>query len=242
MDFIDKKLSPIFGYKKYRILQILDDFCNKYYGSDLYEYFYKQLDDMYKYVSKELEKALKTKHPCLVPNIPLTIEKIVANFIGGQHTPNGEFNFPDHIVDILNYKNIHLDTKCVQVDSDKIDYNNACGQMTEVANHILNHYKGIKDDFYSSFVIFIYYTKEGKISDVMIVPMIYCIRLKEYNWDDLSTFKFAKKSNGNFNVPLYLPTFFKKTGMMTLEEKELALGTATYNYYENTKLQERNII
>ena len=224
--------SSVFGYRKYRILNILSDFCNKYYNNDLYKHFLSQLDIMYDYLSKEMGDIIKSKHPKAVLNIPATIEKLVADFIGGQHTPNGEFNWPDHIVDILDYKNVHFDTKCVQVDNDTIIYNNACGQMTEVASHILNHHKGIRDDFYLSFIIYIYYTKDGKILDVMITPMIYGIRLKKYDWNDLSSFTFAQKSNGNFNVPLYLPSFFEKNGMMTLEEKELALGTATYNYYE----------
>lgn len=224
--------SPVFGYRKYRILNILSDFCNKYYNNDLYEHFLSQLDIMYDYISKEMDDIIKSMHPKSVLNIPATIEKLVADFIGGQHIPNGEYNWPDHIVDILDYKNVHLDTKCVQVDNDSVIYSNSCGQMTEVANHILNHYKEINDDFYLSFIVYIYYTKEGKILDVMIVPMIYGIRFKKYDWNDLSTFKFAQKSNGNFNVPLCLPSFLEKNGMMTLEEKELALATATYNYYE----------
>ena len=211
----------IFGSRKYRALNILEDFCNKYYNHDLYDYFLSQIDIMHDYISKEMNNIIKSLHPKAVLNIPTTIEGLVADFIGGQHTPNGEFNWPDHIVDILDYKNIHLDTKCVQVDNENIIYSNSCGQMAEVASHILNHHKGIKDNFYLSFIVYIYYTKEGKVLDVMISPMIYGIRLKKYNWDDLSSFRFAQKSNGNFNVPIFLPSFLKKNGMLTLEEKEL---------------------
>lgn len=226
--------SPIFGYRKHRALYILEDFCNKYYDRSVYEYFVDKMPIMYDYLCNHIHNSImdvKTKYPYMEINIPLTIENLVAKFIGGQHTPNGEFNFPDHIVDILNYKNVHLDTKTVMVDNE-ISYNNSCGQIKEIANHILNHYNGNDDEFYKSFVVYVYYTSKGEILDIMVMPMVYCIKLRKFDWDNLDSFYFSMKSIGNFNVEIGLPSYLQKTGMLSLEEKELAIGTATYNYFK----------
>ena len=66
------------------------------------------------------------------------------------------------------------------------------------------------------------------------MPMIYCIRLRKIDWDDLNSFQFLCKSKGNFNICIGLPSFMQKTGMLTLEEQELAIATATYNYINKT--------
>ena len=229
--------SPIFGYRKHRVYYVLEDFCNKYYNHEVYNYLYNKSEKLKDYLNHDIQEAIKNSDPRIVIDIPKTIENFNASFFGGIHVPNGEYQWPDHIVDILNYKNVHIDTKCVLVEnSEQIEfsYNNACGQIKEVSNHILNQWKNNDDVFYTSFVIFVYYTSSGKILDTLIMPMIYCIRLRKFNWNDLNSFNFLCKSMGNFNVCIGLPSFMQKTGMLTLEEQELALATATYNYIEKT--------
>ena len=236
--------SEIFGYRKHRAYYILEDFCNKHYDHQVYDYLYSKSEKLKDYLNHDIQEAIKNADPRIKVDIPGTIENFNASFLGGEHVPYGDYAWPDHIIDILNYKNVHVDTKCVLVDDskDKIEfsYNNACGQIKEVADHILNHWNNNYDDFYRSFVIFVYYTKSGKILDALIIPMIYCISLRKFNWNDLNSFNFLCKSNGNFNVCIGLPSFMQKTGMLTLEEQELALATATYNYINKLNETKNN--
>jgi hypothetical protein len=54
---------------------------------------------------------------------------------------------------------------------------------------------------------------------------------------------FGTKGATNSNITLSLPSFLKKMGMMDLDEKELALATATYNYLKiNNYYNEDNTI
>ena len=237
--------SEIFGYRKYRAYYILEDFCNKYYNHDMHDYLYNKSENLKSYLTHNIQKCINNCDPHIKIDIPGTIENFNASFIGGIHVPNGEYQWPDHIIDILSYKNIHIDTKSVLVDNsgDKVifSYNNACGQIKEVSDHILNHWNNNDDAFYKSFIIFVYYTKLGEILDTLIMPMIYCINLRKFDWDNLNSFNFLCKSNGNFNICIGLPSFMKKTGMLNLEEQELALATATYNYINKSQKHGKEI-
>jgi len=228
------KYSEIFGFRKHRAYYILEDFCNKYYDHDVYDYLYDKSEKLKDYLNHDIQEAIKNSDYRIKIDIPGTIENFNASFFDGKHVPNGEYQWPDHIIDIFKYKNVHIDTKCVLVDDSKyitdFSYNNACGQIKEVSDHILNHWNNNDDDFYRSFVTFVYYTKSGKILDTIIMPIIYCIYLRKFDWNDLNSFNFSCKSNGNFNVRIGLPSFILKTGMLTLEEQELAIATATNNY------------
>ena len=46
---------------------------------------------------------------------------------------------------------------------------------------------------------------------------------------------FSLRAAKNGNITLSLPTFLKKNGMLTLEEKELLVATAAHNYIENNQ-------
>jgi len=236
--------SPIFGYRKHRAYYVLEDFCNKYYDHRVYDYLYDKSEKLKDYLNHDIPEAIKNSDPRIKIDIPGTIENFNADFIGGKHVPNGDYDWPDHIIDILDYKNVHIDTKCVLVEnldnSVKFSYNNGCGQIKEISNHILNQWKNNDDAFYTSFIIFVYYTSSGEILDTLIMPMIYCINLRKFYWDDLNSFKFLCKSNGNFNVCIGLPSFTKKTGMLRLEEQEMAISTATYNYREKHSIEFKN--
>ena len=75
------------------------------------------------------------------------------------------------------------------------------------------------------------------------MPTIYAINLRKYDWNDLNSFMFGTKGATNSNIALSLPSFLKKMGMMDLDEKELALETATYNYLKiNNYYNEDNTI
>ena len=54
----------------------------------------------------------------------------------------------------------------------------------------------------------------------------------KFDWNDLSTIQFSLRSAKNGNITLSMPTFLKKMGMLTLDEKELLIATATHNYIE----------
>ena len=99
--------------------------------------------------------------------------------------------------------------------------------------------KGNDNKFYQSFILYIYYNEEGYIEDILFSPTIYALDLMKFDWDDLSTMQFSSKGAKNSNVTLSLPTFLKKMGMPTLDEKELLIATASHNYIENN-LEEFN--
>ena len=148
--------------------------------------------------------------------------------------------YPDYIIDIYDHKNIYVDAKCVayiprksnDTDNPLVVYNNGCGQAYEAAKHILAFYNGEDDPFYLSLILYMYYNEDGYIEDVLFAPTIYAIDLMKFDWNDLSTVKFSLKAAKNSNITLSLPTFLKKMGMLTLDEKELLIATAAHNYIE----------
>lgn len=238
--------SNIFGERKYRAYQILEEFCNKYYDNKLYNTLIRWEN----HIKEDLNYRLKTfinlykDNDCLdvlESQIPKLVEKFVADWLVTDVEPNGKNKYPDYIIDVYDYKNIYIDAKCVAYISRKYNdtdnpilvYNNGCGQIKETAENILAHYNGEYNSFYRSFILFIYYNEDGIIEDTIFMPTIYAINLRAYNWDDLNSFMFGVKGATNSNITISLPSFLKKTGMMDLEEKECALATATYNYLKN---------
>jgi len=235
------KYSEIFGFRKHRAYYILEDFCNKYYDED----FYLKLTNIIEQLNENIQYNINKKTECHTDieevRLETCFENSVNEILNCIKYPNGKYNFPDHSILDDKFGKIWLDSKtvlCTKNDNDiyEVSYNNTGGQINSVTEHILNHWAEKNDLYYKSFIIFIYYVIEDnhvKVLDVMITPTIYALSLRKYDWNDLSTVKFSSKSNTNLQIPIGLPSFTKKTGMETLEEKECLLATATYNYLNN---------
>lgn len=237
--------SNIFGDRKYRPHYILEDFCNKYYDNEVYKDLIRweyQIKDELNYRLEPFINLYK-ENDCsdvLLNDLPRLAEKFAGDFFETELEPNGKMRYPDYIIDINDFKNIYVDAKCVayisrkynNTDNPLVIYNNKCGQVYLAAKNILEHYQGLDNKFYKSFVLYMYYNEDGYIEDVLFVPTIYAIQLKKYDWDNLSSFEFQLCAAQNGNIVLSMPTFLKKTGMLSLEEKELAIATATYNYIQ----------
>jgi len=241
-----EKYSNIFGHRKYRAHNILSDFCNKYYDNNVYKILISWEDKIQKYINDELSPFVKlyTKKNCIHRlDVPGLAEQFAGDYFQTEIEPNGKMKWPDYIINIDKYNDVHVDAKCVayiprksnDTDNPLVIYNNGCGQAYLAAKNILEHYQGKHNSFYNSFVLYMYYNENGNIEDVLFMPTIYAIDLKEYNWDDLSTINFSLRAAKNGNITLSLPTFLKKNGMLTLEEKELLVATAAHNYIENNQ-------
>ena len=237
--------SNIFGDRKYRAHEILEQFCNRYYDNELYKdliRFERQIKDDLNYRLEPFINLYK-ENDCsdvLLNDLPRLAEKFAGDFFETELEPNGKMRYPDYIIDIYDHKNIYVDAKCVayiprksnDTDNPLVIYNNGCGQVYEAAKHILAFYNGEDDPFYLSFILYMYYNEDGYIEDVLFCPTIYAIDLMKFDWNDLSTVKFSLKAAKNSNITLSLPTFLKKMGMLTLDEKELLIATAAHNYIE----------
>lgn len=236
--------SNIFGYRKYRAHNHLEDFCNRYYDKDVYNYLIENETKIKNYINNELDDYIEvyrnkgTLH-LMTDQVAKLAEHYAGEFFETETEPNGKMKWPDYIINIYGYANIHLDAKCVAYiprksnpDKPSVVYHNSCGQSYEITKHILNYYNGIDDPFYLSFVLLMYYNESGYLEDVLFYPMIMAIGLKKFNWNKLSTIKFSSKGAKNSNVTLFLPTFLEKKGMYTLDEKELLIATAAHNYIE----------
>ena len=237
--------SNIFGYRKYRPHYILEDFCKKYYDNEVYNILIQKEYEIKEYINNKLKPYIELYNA--EGTIKLMKDQInkLAEYYAGKYfdtiiEPNGEMKYPDYIINIGKYKDVYVDAKCVayisrkynDTDNPLVIYNNKCGQVYLAAKNILEHYQGLDNKFYKSFVLYMYYNENGYIEDVLFVPTIYAIQLKKYDWDNLSSFEFQLCAAQNGNIVLSMPTFLKKNGMLTLEEKELAIATAAYNYIQ----------
>ena len=244
--------SNIFGDRKHRAHYILEDFCNKYYDRKVYNILIRKEDKIKEYINLKLKPYIDLyNQEGTIHLIKDQINKL-AEYYAGKYfdtdiEPNGSMQYPDYIIDIGDYKDVYVDAKCVayisrkynDTDNPLVVYNNKCGQVYLAAKNILEHYQGKYNDFYRSFILYMYYNEEGYIEDVLFAPTIYAIQLKKYDWNDLNTFDFQLCAAQNGNIVLTMPTFLKKNGMLTLEEKELAIATAAYNYIQK-HLEEFN--
>lgn len=242
---MENQYSNIFGERKYRAHNILQEFCNKYYDNELYKDLIRweyQIKDDLNYRLKDFIDLYK-ENDCLdvlQNDLPRLAERFVADWLGTNLEPNGKMRYPDYIVDIYDHKNVYIDAKCVayiprnnnDTDNPLVIYNNGCGQAYEAAKHILAFHNGEDDPFYKSFIIYIYYNEDGYIEDTLFCPTIYAIDLKKYDCENLDSVEFSLRAAKNGNITLSLPTFLKKMGMLTLEEKELLIATAAYNYIQ----------
>ena len=240
-----EQYSNIFGDRKYRAHQILEDFCNRYYDHETYIdliRWERQIKDDLNYRLEPFINLYK-ENDCLDVlgnDLPRLAERFVADWLETDLEPNGKMRYPDYIIDIYDYKNVYIDAKCVayirrnnnDTDNPLVVYNNGCGQSYEAAKNILEFYQGKDNKFYQSFIIYMYYNEEGYIEDTLFCPTIYAIDLKKYDWNDLESIQFALRAAKNGNITLSLPTFLKKMGMLTLDEKELLIATAAHNYIE----------
>ena len=237
--------SNIFGDRKHRAHYILEDFCIKYYNNEVYKNLIRweyQIKDELNYRLEDFINLYK-ENDCsnvLLNDLPRLAEKFASDFFETKLEPNGKMRYPDYIINIDDYKNVYVDAKCVayisrkynDTDNPLVVYNNKCGQVYLAVKNILDHYQGKYNDFYRSFILYMYYNENGYIEDVLFAPTIYAIQLKKYDWNNLNTFDFQLCAAQNGNIVLTMPTFLKKNGMLTLEEKELALATAAYNYIQ----------
>lgn len=240
-----EQYSNIFGDRKYRAHQILEEFCNRYYDHETYIdliRWERQIKDDLNYRLEPFINLYK-ENDCLDVlgnDLPRLAERFVADWLGTDLEPNGKMRYPDYIIDIYDYKNVYIDAKCVayiprksnDTDNPLVIYNNGCGQAYEAAKNILEFYQGKDNKFYQSFIIYMYYNEEGYIEDALFCPTIYAIDLMKFDWDDLNTIQFSLRAAKNGNITLSLPTFLKKMGMLTLDEKELLIATAAHNYIE----------
>ena len=235
--------SNIFGERKYRAHQILEEFCNKYYNCEVYNVLLEHEHNLKSFLNEyigEYASFYKSRGTLSIFNdqIAKLAEEYAARYFNVDAEPNGAMQYPDYIINLGSYENVYVDAKCVayiprksnDTDNPVIDYNNGCGQIKEAAENIWKHYNSEHNPFYRSFILYMYYNENGGIEDVIFMPTIYAINLRKYDWNDLSTFMFGVKGATNSNITLSLPSFLKKMGMMDLEEKELALATAAYNY------------
>lgn len=235
--------SNIFGDRKYRAHYILEDFCNRYYDNNIYKILVSWENFIKTYVNNELKSFIEvyTRKNCIHRlDVPGLAEEFAGHFFNTNIEPNGKMKWPDYIIDIDNYKNVHIDAKCVaymarksnDTDNPLVVYSNGCGQTYEIVKHILSFYNNENDPFYLSFILYMYYNEDGYIEDVLFCPTIYAINLKKYEWNNLDSFNFKTKGAKNSIVTLSMPTFLKKHGMLTLDEKELTIATAAYNYIQ----------
>ena len=237
--------SNIFGERKYRAHQILEEFCNKYYNWEVYNILLEHEHYLKNFLNEfigEYVRFYKNRGTMHIFNdqINKLAEEYAARYFNVDTEPNGKNTYPDYMINFGLYKNVYVDAKCVayisrkynDTDNPLVVYNNKCGQVYLAAKNILEHYKGIYNKFYRSFILYMYYNEDGYIEDILFAPTIYAIQLKKYDWNDLNTFDFQLCAAQNGNIVLTMPTFLKKNGMLTLEEKELAIATATYNYIQ----------
>lgn len=250
--------SPIFGYRSHRLDYILEDFCNRYYDCHIY-FLLKLLEvDLRKTITnKQIKLYDEDGDEYSLDSIEpgRYIENKIFKFLRGKygnnanHEPNGHNTFPDYSINFAGY-NIYFDSKavlCKPIKNPTEDmpiyvpsYNNGGGNESEVVNNILDFYNDNWNNFYMSFIIYTYYDETGYIIDVKIVPMIYCLSIPSQNWE-LDKIRFNIKSRGtdgqvkNSNVTIGLPSFTCKSGMNTLDEQELLVAIATYNYIEKYK-------
>lgn len=235
--------SNIFGERKYRAHRILEEFCNRYYDKDVYDILMSYEDKIKEYINTKLTPYIDLYHnegteKLIKDQINKLAEYYAGKYFDTTVEPNGEMKYPDYIIDILDYQNVYLDAKCVAYiprkynDSDNplVIYNNKCGQVSLAVKNILDYYEGNDNEFYMSFILYMYYNEQGYIEDVLFAPSIYAIQLKKYDWNNLDSFEFQLCSAQNGNIVLSMPTFLKKSGMMTLDEKECAIATAARNY------------
>lgn len=237
--------SNIFGDRKYRAHIILEEFCNRYYDNSIYKLLKLWEPSIKEYINNEIEsyidfyKSKGTTH-LMKDQIAKLAEWYAGQFFDTKVEPNGEMRYPDYIINIGNYKNVYVDSKCVayiprknnDTDNPLVIYNNGCGQVYEATKNILEFHKGKDNKFYLSFILYMYYNEEGYIEDVLFAPTIYAIDLMKFDWNDLSTIQFSLRAAKNGNITLSMPTFLKKMGMLTLDEKELLIATAAHNYIE----------
>ena len=237
--------SNIFGDRKYRAHIILEEFCNRYYDLEVYFDLIRWEDQIKDDLNYRLERYIELfkKDDCLdvlQSNLPKLAEKFAGDWFGTEVEPNGKMRYPDYIIDIYDYKDVYVDSKCVayiprknnDTDNPLVIYNNGCGQAYEATKNILEFYQGKDNKFYLSFILYMYYNEEGYIEDVLFAPTIYAIDLMKFDWNDLSTVQFSLRAAKNGNITLSMPTFLKKMGMLTLDEKELLIATAAHNYIE----------
>ena len=237
--------SNIFGERKYRAHLILEEFCNKYYDNSIYRLLKLWEPCIKEYVNDRLKRYIEifNEDGCLdvlQSNLPKLAEKFAGDWFGVEVEPNGKMRYPDYIINICKYENIYVDAKCVayiprnnnDTDNPLVIYNNGCGQAYEATKNILEFYQGKDNKFYKAFILYMYYNEEGYIEDVLFAPTIYAIDLMKFDWDDLNTVRFSVKGAKNGNITLSMPTFLKKMGMLTLDEKELLIATAAHNYIE----------
>lgn len=242
--------STVFGYRRYRLDNILKDFCTKYYNNETFEFIL----EIENYLWENINKLIQLQDPFTGQIYGSRSTVVVAgNFIeakilellkkeyNAKHEPNGHNTFPDYIIKHENLGDIWIDSKAVlckyidTIDQAIPKYSNACGSEAEVCEHILNQYINHNDPFYLSFIIYTYYDEYDNILDIKIVPMIYSINVPDKNWN-IEKIRFNIKSRGtdgqikNSNVTLSLPSFTCKSGMNTLEEQELLIATAASNY------------
>ena len=248
---MEEQYSNIFGDRKYRAHYILEEFCNRYYDIETYDILIKKENEIKEYINNELEPFIKlyTKKHCIHRlDVPGLAEQFAGDYFMTEIEPNGKMQYPDYIINIGDHKDIYLDAKCVafiprksnDTDNPLVVYNNKCGQVYLAAKNILEHYQGKDNKFYKSFILYMYYNEEGYIEDVLFAPTIYAINLKKFDWNNLDTFEFQLCAAQNGNIVLSMPTFLKKNGMLTLDEKELAIATAAYNYIQK-HLEEFNL-
>ena len=226
--------SPVFGERRYRANRILKEFCYFYYREDYYNKLLELEEFIKENITKEINAYVKYQHDGGY-EIYGDYGSIIEGFIGDKilktpREPNGKNKFPDYKIN-----GICFDSKAVMWDN--YSYNNSCGSIQEISKHIIDHLNGDNNEFYKSFIIFTYYTSNGEILDVKIMPMISAIYVTHKDWKP-ETMKFVIKSAGdnvsgpkNTNVTLKLPSFLKKNGYLySIEEQELLIMTATYNY------------
>lgn len=242
---MEQQYSNIFGWRKYRMHYINEDFCNKFYDLEAYDILVSQEDAIKNYINDHLRSYIELyKKEGTLSLFQDQIDKLAEHYAGQYFDtdvePNGKMKYPDYIIHIGKWRDVYVDAKCVAYIPRKtsknnqpiLKYNNACGQIKEVVNNILAYYRGEDNKFYKSFIIFIYYNEDGYVEDILFCPTIYALKLKNFDWNDLDSFNFNTKGTKNLNVTIGLPSFLVKNGMMTLEEKELSIATAAHNYIE----------
>ena len=110
--------SNIFGYRKYRAHIILEEFCNRYYDNSIYRLLKSWEPSIKEYINNEIEsyidfyKSKGTTH-LMKDQIAKLAEWYAGQFFDTKVEPNGEMRYPDYIINIGDYKNVYVDSKCV---------------------------------------------------------------------------------------------------------------------------------
>ena len=245
---VTQQWSPIFGFRRYRLNNILEEFCQKYYNYGIFKFLlkieYYLLENIDKKICLYDKQGREYGTSVIEPGrfIEAKISALLEEMFNSRHEPNGHNTFPDYAIESIKFGDIYFDSKAVLCksgfDGQYIPkYNNACGSEAEVCGHILNFHSGYRDTFYLSFIIYTYYSESGDILDIKLVPMVYSINAPSKNWN-YDKIRFNIKSRGtdgqvkNSNVTLTLPSFTCKSGVNTLDEQEALLSWATKNYLD----------